>query len=434
MKKILVFVLILAFLCAGTMVFATGQQETVAKEEVVITIPHYKAGQNVGAKFFLPQVERFNKKYEGTYKLVIEEIPQDSYMTKIKQMAQQNKLPALIEGSDKKWFDEVIIRNGMFLDLSDWLKNNKAISDLVIQESLDYVTTPDGKVTAFPLTFVRPIGMYYNSTMVDFDKPVGEMTIDEFGEALGDQKIAFMTAENAWTTSLFFTSIVVEEGGADVLKAGVNDKITDYTTDLWVRSFTKLQYFLQNHASANTLGAAYADAANSFMSRNSAAIANGTWMVGDFAPSSSDKWSNGFTGDQVTACVYPGNMAIANNEGSTWWIPSNISEGEKDAALAFLGFIYSPAELEAFLLAEGGNAPRLEVSADYKKKLAENKLLSELDKAINADTVFTSFVLDVMPASVANEDWGRLLPKLMDGTYTPLQFGKELSRKAVNAK
>ena len=153
-----------------------------------------------------------------------------------------------------------------------------------------------------------------------------------------------------------------------------------------------------------------------------------------FAAGSEDKWSNGFTGDQATACVYPGNMAIANDRGATWWVPANISDRDKEAALAFLGFIYSQDELEAFFLAEGGNAPNMKASADYKAKLAENKILSELDQAINADTIFTGFVLDVMPPSVANEDWGRLLPKLIDGTYTPLQFGKEISRKAAAAK
>ena len=39
--------------------------------ETVITIPHFKSGENVGAIFFLPQVERFNEKYAGQYKVVI---------------------------------------------------------------------------------------------------------------------------------------------------------------------------------------------------------------------------------------------------------------------------------------------------------------------------------------------------------------------------
>ena len=118
MKRTFAFIAILVFLCAGTMLFAAGQKDDSAGGEVVITIPHYKAGQNVGGKFFLPQVERFNKKNEGVYKLVIEEIPQDSYMGKIKQLAQQNKLPALIEGMDEKWFFDVIAKNEMSLDLS----------------------------------------------------------------------------------------------------------------------------------------------------------------------------------------------------------------------------------------------------------------------------------------------------------------------------
>ena len=92
MKKTLMFVVILALLCAGSILFIGCQKEEAAKEEIVISIPHYKAGQNVGGKFFLPQVERFNEKYAGTYKLVIEEIPQDSYSNKIKQLAQQDNV------------------------------------------------------------------------------------------------------------------------------------------------------------------------------------------------------------------------------------------------------------------------------------------------------------------------------------------------------
>ena len=433
MKKALMFIMILAFLCAGAMLFAGGETEKAASGEVVITIPHYKAGQNVGGKFFLPQVERFNQKYAGTYKLVIEEIPQDSYMGKIKQLAQQNKLPALIEGADKKWFQDVVIKNGLFFDMADWFNSHKEAKNRVIKDSLEFVTTADGKVSSFPLIVARPIGMFYNSTMVNFNKPVNEMSVDSFKKALGNEKLAFMTAENAWTTSLFFTSIFVEEGGADIIWGGVENPVSDYTTDIWIRSFEKLQDFLQNYASANTLGAAYADAANSFMSKNAAVIANGPWMIGDFAPGSSDKWSNGFTGDQVKAAMYPGNMAIFNPTGYFWWIPDNISDSEKEAAMAFLEFINSPEELEAFMLAEGGTAPNLKVSKEFETKLAENRLLSEMDQAVNADTIFVPMVLDVMPPSVASEDFGRLLPKLIDGTYTPLQFGQELSRKAASA-
>ena len=65
-------------------------------EVVELKIPHYKSGENVGAIFFLPQVERFTQLYEGKYKIIIEELTQDMYAEKMKQLGQQGKLPAFI--------------------------------------------------------------------------------------------------------------------------------------------------------------------------------------------------------------------------------------------------------------------------------------------------------------------------------------------------
>lgn len=74
-----------------------------AEGVVELTIPHYKTGENVGAVFFLPQVERFNKLYEGKYHITIEELTQDLYAEKMKQLGQQNALPALVEGGETEW-------------------------------------------------------------------------------------------------------------------------------------------------------------------------------------------------------------------------------------------------------------------------------------------------------------------------------------------
>lgn len=59
---------------------------------VEVTIPSFKTGENVGAVFFEPQVERFNEKYAGKYKINLESVPQDSiFNDRIKQLAQRNK-------------------------------------------------------------------------------------------------------------------------------------------------------------------------------------------------------------------------------------------------------------------------------------------------------------------------------------------------------
>lgn len=62
---------------------------------ISITIPSYKTGENVGAVFFEPQVERFNEKYEGTYHIELENVAEDAFNDQIKQLAQQDALPAL---------------------------------------------------------------------------------------------------------------------------------------------------------------------------------------------------------------------------------------------------------------------------------------------------------------------------------------------------
>ena len=107
-----------------------NSQETKAGadgKEIELKIPTYLAGENVGATFFLPQVERFNEKYAGKYKVVVEEVVQDSYAEKIKQLAGQNKLPTLVHspgsgGIDTQWFKQVILDNDMAYDLTEFAK------------------------------------------------------------------------------------------------------------------------------------------------------------------------------------------------------------------------------------------------------------------------------------------------------------------------
>ncbi|MBN2859128.1 MAG: carbohydrate ABC transporter substrate-binding protein [Sphaerochaetaceae bacterium] len=433
MKNIMI--LMVMVLGVSFLLVAAGSQEVEDNGMVELVIPHYKAGQNVGGKFFLPQVDRFNALYDGTYRIVIEELPQDGYQDKIKLLAQMNKLPALIEGvGDTVWFEDYMLANDRVQDLKPWLDTKPHVKGLLLDDALEY-NTRDGKIVSLPLALARPIGLFYNNTMINPSKPIGEMTHEEFLDMLGDQKIAFMTSENAWTTNLFYTSLIAAEpGGVEMLQNGVEEKIYDYTGPIWREATTNLQKVLQDYASGNTLGAAYADAANSFMSRRSAVIPNGPWMVGDFAPDSEDKWSNGFSGDQVSGDVYPGNFAIANVRGYNWWIPNGLPERELEAALAFLEFMMSPDELEAFMLVEGGVVPKLTLSEDFLTKQKKNPILVDLATTINKDTRLAPLFGDVVPGSIGNMEFGKLLPKLIDGTFTPQQFCEELTLKAAETR
>jgi len=398
---------------------------------IEITIPHYKVGENVGAKFFLPQVERFNAKYDGVYKISIEEIPQDDYADKIQQLVQQGMAPALIEGGPQTWLEEVVIPEGLFYDLNPFLANEPGIKDFFLPENIAH-NSRSGKLFSLTYPVVRPMTIFYNGDMFSPSKGFAELSWDDVISELGDNKIAFMTSENAWTTMLALSSMIAAEpGGAELLTNGVVDKITDFSHPAIVSGMTKLQFLLQNHASSNTIGAAYADAANSFMSMNSALIANGPWMVGDFMPDSEDKWSNGFNGDMVRGDVLPGNVGLANVLGYGWWIPSSVSQAEAEAAWAFIAFMMSAAELEQYMLAEGGTAPRVPVSDSFLAERADNRILDELINAVNANTIFAPAFADAIPSSVADPEFGKLLPKLIDGSLSAEEFCNELTRVAA---
>jgi raffinose/stachyose/melibiose transport system substrate-binding protein len=388
----------------------------------------------VGGLFFLPQVERFNQKHAGKYRLVIEELVQDLYAPKMQQLSQQGKLPALVEGGPYEWITEYIIPNNLFVDLRSLLEGTAELKNLAVPEAVEYNTVGGGKLFSITYPVARPIGIYYNPKLYQPPRSFARMSWEEVSASLGDNKIAFMTGENAWTTMLIFSSLIAREpGGPGWLASGANanPRHTDFNHPAIVNAAAKLQQLLQKHASANTLGAAYADAANNFMSLRSALIANGPWMIGDFAPDASAKWSNGFNGADVRGDVLPGNVAVGGPPiGHGWWIPSTATAPEQELARAFITFIMSQDELERYMLAEGGASPRMTPSAGFLAERAKNRLMDEYVGAINSDTILAYSFASVIPSSVGETEFGRMLPLLINGTYTPARFCQELSVKA----
>ena len=429
----------LASLMVGTVSFSLvgcgGSSEEASTGEIKeITIPTFMAGENVGGVFFLPQIERFNEKYEGVYKINIEETPESGYGDKIKQLAQQQKMPALVhgpigQGVDKQWFREVAVANDLVYDLSSFLDENQEIKEILIDESLEFCTVDD-KVICMPAAVTRPIGLYYNEALMD-GTTIKEMSMDEFIASLGENKIAFMTADDSWTTGLFFSAILAnEEGGYELLQQHAEDKLYDYTHPAFVSAIEKLQKLTQTNGASNTVGAAYPDAANAFMSNNASIIANGSWMAGEFSPEGSGNWSNGFDGSTVSTTIYPGNIALANTKVyGDFFIPNSASEDEKEVALEFIKFRYSQEELEAYMLAEGGMAPKLTYTDEFLKAQGENKILSQLTGSIDEETKFVVPIQDAVPTSIVNPELGKLLPKLIDNSMTAQEFCEALTVK-----
>lgn len=407
---------------------STGGSESETQEVTTITMPTYRTGEDAGAAFFEPEIERFNEKYKGKYEIILEESPSNTHAERIKNLAVQDKLPPIFQVSDSTWVEDYLVANNKLQDLTEFVEKYPEVESRFIKESYDFCTK-DGKLIALPLTVLRPNGLYYNSALFDPDKPITEMTWEEFSEALGDNKIAYQTAEGGWTISLVLAAIIGSlDGGVEVMQAGVTEKITDFNTPLFIEAFTILQDSFKANGSANAIGAVYTDAANTFYSNQTAVLPDGPWIISKVYDDTD--WANGFDGNKVVGDYYPCNVAIANPQVYDWMMAANLPENEKELCYAFFDFICSPEEIEAFILAEGGTAPNLEYSDNFMTELSKNSLSQDFATKINDETTYVPGFSDVIEASLFTGEFTNLLTYLYNGEYTPEQFCQALTEAA----
>lgn len=84
-----------------------------------------------------------------------------------------------------------------------------------------------------------------------------------------------------------------------------------YQTPEMIQDLTDIQRCLQIYATADSLGATYANAANNFLTEQVAIIANGSWMIGDF--SNPEKTTPGFD-RKVALAMFPGDGLVTRYE------------------------------------------------------------------------------------------------------------------------
>ena len=432
MKKVLAILLVAAM----TLVFVAGCNGDSDDGVVTVTIPHYKVGDNVGATYFLPIVESFNERYEGRFHLIIEPMPQEMYTDQLLMLATAEMLPALIEGGlDDIWFRDIIIAENKFVDLYP-IMSQQPVYRYFNPVNLQHNLTADGRLITVPNPMQRPMTMFYNEALWTPSRPIAEMSWLEVAADLGGERIAFMTAENSWTTILALSSIIAKEpGGAELLNDYLlrQERITDFSHPAFISAFETLQYLMANHAQDNVIGAAYREAAGAFFNLQAAIICNGPWMVGDIGPDGAETWHGpDYDYNTVRASVHPGNVAVFNPVGYGWWIPNTVPEEEQELALHFLAYLFSPENMEFTMTMVGGVIPGFNYTQEFLDTRAGDRLMNEYAYSMDANTLMAAPFFDVVVPSVV-DDIGSLLPMLIDGTWTAQEFADELTRRTLAA-
>lgn len=414
---------------------SSGTTASATSGEIVLTIPTFFVGENVGAVYFEPAVERFNTANKGKYQIKLEEVVEATYSDKMSQLAQSKTLPALIQTPTTEWVENVMIPSKLYYPMNDFFEKNPQIKELLVEESLKFSTQENGDIVSVPTVTLSNIGLFYNEALYKPAKNVSQMTVDEFAASLGDNKIAFQTVENAWTSMLFLTSLIAnEDGGAELLKSYEGTKCLDFNQAPFINAVAKLKEIWAASAASSSVGAAYADAANTFMSNKAAVIANGSWMNSEFVKESAKNWSGDFDGATVRADYYPGNVAICNTATfGRWMVTNGGTDKEREAAFEFLKFIYSKEELETFALTEGCQVPNLTYSDSFKQALSEKPLVRQQAELLTKDTTIVPALASIMVDSVANSIFGTTLVQYVNGDMSAEEFCNILTTKSKEA-
>lgn len=232
-------------------------ENTASDGEVVLNLPTFFCGENVGAVYFEPAVESFNEKFDGQYEVKLEEVVEASYNDKMSTLAQSGKLPVLVTPNGAEWINTVLVPRNLYYDTKEWL-NESGIIDLCLDSSVEYSTQEDGSIVGVPIVTVSTTGLYYNGANYTPDKNICDMSMDEFIASLDGQNMAWQTVDNAWTSMLFLTALVAnEEGGAEWLQEYDGTKCYDYNTEWMVSAVTKLLDVWNQTGGSTYVGKAY---------------------------------------------------------------------------------------------------------------------------------------------------------------------------------
>lgn len=123
-------------------------------------------------------------------------------------------------------------------------------------------------------------------------------------KAAGITPLSMDTADSAWVTQLWMGAMVGTESDAGLEFMNTMNP-TDYNTPEMIAAAEKIQKMYQNYTTQDAIGGKYENAANNFLSGQTAMLANGPWMIGDFSDTSMTE--EGFA-DKVGVALFPGNF------------------------------------------------------------------------------------------------------------------------------
>lgn len=423
---------ILAAVLAGLMMTGAAASTALADDVVTINYPTYQCGTNTSAPVCDKLIEEFNEQYKGKYEIKKEDVPGDqNYIDKIKVQLGTGDLPPVVYGGGYNLLDLVLAKD-LAVDLTDKIeadKDWKALSS----EMAEVTNGRDGKIYASSAEG-NVVGYFYNKELFEkagIKEPA--KTWDEFFDQLAKLKAAGITpmsmdtADSAWVSQLWMGAMVgtASKEGLEFMKT-MNP--TDYNTPEMIDAAEKIQSIFKDYTTLDAVGGKYENAANNFLSGQTAMIANGPWMIGDFSDPSMT--TEGFA-DKVGVAIYPEGF-VYNAPIQGYIVTKQKDPKVEEAAIEMVKF-FTSAHAQQLAMEMQGMVPASETVelTDAAKK--EYPLLAEFlelvpDATASSDTLQATMfpnLLDVI---------SQQLPLLAQGQLDAKGFCQALTDAAAKNK
>lgn len=438
MKKRITAMALAALMAAGCLAGCGGgstggdqTQSTGEGGEVVINYPTFQVGVNTSAPVVAQLVEEFNEEYKGKYRIEIEEIPGDAnYLEKMKVMISGGELPPVVYGGGEKLLDLALAKD-LVVDLTPYVEADPEWKANYSEEALA-VDSRDGKIYASS-NELQLIGYFYNKELFDQVGIKPAETWDEFFSncdkllAAGITPLSMDTGDGAWCTQLLMGAMIATSGdeGLEFMKTSEPD---NYSVQPVIDAAATIQEMFQKYTTKDAVGGVYENAANNFFSENTAMIANGTWMIGDF--SDTTKTAESFD-QKVGVAAFPGPYVYyAPLEGM--FVTKQDDPALEEASVEMVKFFTSKYAQQLGLETQGmlPASPEVAVTDAAKEKFP---LLAEfLEMSQSIDTRSNNFTGNMY--SNVKDVVSQQMPALATGDITPEQFCQALTDAAQKNK
>lgn len=400
---------------------ATPVAEVEPPELITINFPSIWVAKDSKAGPVKAIVDQFNADNAGLIEVVIEEISDyQAYRDKIRTNITAGMAPDVFSFDNVLTEGPIMYGSGNLMDLTPHLTDEwrgDFLPDAV------KAMTIDGKIMALPYEFgVTPV--IYNRALLE-KAGVTEIpaTMDEFFDALAKLKAAGitpmsqMTGDNAWTSMLWYSQLVLSYGGPDVYARGLSDPAFLQAAEALLRMF--------EYANSDAVGATASIASGHWLNERTAIFMNGPWFIGRIR----NEGVNNIYDNTVVAPAPAAPAGQGQAGGYLGFIQAALAAGVQEdpakeaAVVKFLQAMTNPDAVKRMSLETGTMfVVQFDITAEDEVERIQADMISQMN---DAPYVVPHFNAMMKPAVVS--EFPMALSSMVLGETTPEQFVQTLS-------